>query len=87
MGSLTFGEPLIGGLSYSFTLEGGAGFGAESQDGECGFVTVPAALPPEAWPIVVRVEVEEPFAYTPSASTLIALEWPMTRADFPFAPQ
>jgi hypothetical protein len=86
-GELDVGERLIGGLSYSFTLEGGVGFGAESGDGECGFVTVPAALPPEAWPIVVRVEVEEPYANTPGASTVIALEWPATRADFPFAPQ
>jgi hypothetical protein len=84
---LDTGEPLLGGLSFSFTLAGGAGFGAKSVDGECAFVTVPAALPPEAWPVVARVEVPEGYMYSPIGPTEIELERPETRAEFRFSPQ
>jgi len=78
------GEHLLGGLSFSFTLAGGAGFGGDSAEGQCAFITVPASLPGEAWPVTVRIRVPEGYDFKLVGPAEIELLRPDTKAEFRF---
>jgi hypothetical protein len=77
-------EPLLGGMTFTVTLAGGGGFGADTSEGECAFITVPAALPAEAWPILARIAAPDGAAYEAIGPSEVTLEYPDTRADFLF---
>ena len=77
-------EPLLGGLTFTVTLAGGAGFGDETSEGQCAFITVPSALPAEAWPIVARMIVPDDLEFKPIGSSTVTLEFSQTRAEFLF---
>jgi hypothetical protein len=77
-------DPLLGGMTFTVTLAGGAGFGADTSEDECAFTTVPAALPAEAWPIVARMAAPEGAPYEPIGPSEVTLEYPHTQADFLF---
>jgi hypothetical protein len=78
-------DPLLGGFTYTFTLAGGAGFGGETTDGQCGMVTVPSGLSSDAWPVVARMAVPERASYKAIGASEITLQHPRTKAEFLFA--
>jgi hypothetical protein len=83
-GTLDSGESLLGGFTFTITLAGGAGFGAETAEGQCATVIVPSALPEDSWPVTARISIPEGSGYEAVGSTEVALEYPQTKAEFPF---
>jgi hypothetical protein len=75
-------DPLLGGMMFTVTLAGGTGFGGDTSGGQCAFITVPAALPTEAWPILARMVVPEGAGYEPIGPSEVTLEYRQTRANF-----
>jgi hypothetical protein len=78
-------EPLLGGMTFAVTLPGGGGFGADTSEGECAFIVVPASLPAEAWPVLARMTVPDGAAYNLIGPPEVRLDYPETRADFLFS--
>ena len=81
--ALDSGEPLLGGFTFTITLAGGAGFGAETAEGQCATIIVPSALTEDSWPVNARISIPEGSGYEAIGSTEVALEYPQTKAEFP----
>ena len=81
-GAIDPGEPLLGGMTFVVTLAWGGESGDVSYEGECAFITIPASLPPDAWPVIVRMEVPDDSPYEAIGPLEIELDYPDTRAEF-----
>ena len=77
-------DTLLGGLAFVITLADGTRFVAETSENHCALATVPAALPPDAWPVVARIEAPEHMLYAPIGLSETMLECPEKDADFLF---
>jgi hypothetical protein len=86
-GAIESTEPLLGGMTFTVTLATGGGFGADTPEGKCAFITVPGSLQPEAWPVLARMVAPDGAAYEGIGPSEITLENPHTRADFLFTPK
>lgn len=78
-------EPLLGGMTFTVTLIGGGGFGDETSEERCAFITIPGGLPPGMWPVLARLEAPDDSPYDAIGPLEIELEYPDTRAEFLFA--
>jgi hypothetical protein len=79
------GDMPIGGMEFTITLSGGAGFGAPTSglDG-CAVVVIPGGLSAEHWPIVAKMANGEGLEYIPLDEDGLVLEYPDTRSNFLF---
>ena len=75
---------LLGGMTYTVTLAGGAGFGAGTSDGGCASIIVPGGLSETAWPVQARMAIPDGDAYESIGPSQVTLEYPQTRAEFLF---
>ena len=83
-GAIDAEEPIVGGVAFTVTLAGGTGFGGATSEGRCAFITIPADLREDAWPILARMEAPKESPYEPIGPSEIILEYRDTRADFLF---
>jgi hypothetical protein len=76
-------EPKLGGVLFTVTLEGGAGFGAKTPEDGCASVVIPGGLGRD-WTVVARMEIPKDAPYRPIGPSEITLEYPQSQANFLF---
>lgn len=84
-GMVDSADALLNDMTFVVTLSGGAGFAGSTQESGCATVIVPASLGSDAWPVVARMKMPQPPAFTPIGEVTVTLSYPDTRAEFLFS--
>lgn len=83
-GKLDLDDTLLGGMSFIVTLADGSVYTSATSEEHCAFITVPTALPPEAWPAEARLNLPHDAPYQFISEPRVLLEHPHSRAVFLF---